>query len=789
MANNDATLSIGLDDGDLLASLRTAGEAVSNSAEKMQEAFEKVNGTIEAVTGTLGKFTAILAGGAAFKEIIESTGSWAEGALKLSKSLGVSTETASTYQIALKRLGLDNEVLISASDKLSKQVYGNSQAFQKLGVDTKDSNGNFRAVADIMKDVNEKLLAIPNTMERNIAGQQVYGKGWAEIRSVLKITSEALQEAEERGKALGLIVGPQGAAQAKLYKEGLNDVKLVGTALQNELGAQLLPTLTQLGAALADNGPEAASVFGESLKLVAYVGETVFIELDKLGKGIGALGAAAAAVLSGDLEGAKAIMNDLDQDIDKLNLKADTLWDNLHKPLPPVKQESPDLDGPMPFDSKEKDQSQLQALQEKLEAIKANYSEEKREQGSFEEFSKQAEIEYWQNVLNTTKLGTKDRLSVEMDINKLRLAADKQAYADELAGIKSQEAQYKNNLEAKLALAQEYAAKITTAEGGNSSHAKEAQAEVLSIEREIDEQRLALAKTNQDAIDKVRLNAVDTEEKAAQQRVANHQQTEAQLLAQERQFEAERLAITVDGLNAQIAAASKNPEENVKLLEQLNAQKIAAAQKYEQQLAALNIKAANEQTKDWKKAFDAMTSGFQSVVQGMLNGTETWKQAVQQMYKTITSIITSTISNMVTTWLQGQVSNLLASKTTAAGSVADQAAVAGAAAFASTAAIPYVGPELAPEAAAAAYAGALSFGAGLSARGGFDIPGSMNPIVQTHANEMILPEEHANTIRNISKNGGGRMDTRDLEKAISNTMQRHGSRLIRGMNKTSRRFS
>jgi tape measure domain-containing protein len=41
-----------------------------------------------------------------------------------------------------------------------------------------------------------------------------------------------------------------------------------------------------------------------------------------------------------------------------------------------------------------------------------------------------------------------------------------------------------------------------------------------------------------------------------------------------------------------------------------------------------------------------------------------------------------------------------------------------------------------------------------SAEGGYDIPAGVNPVVQTHQREMILPAEHADTIRNLGKDSG-----------------------------------
>ena len=44
---------------------------------------------------------------------------------------------------------------------------------------------------------------------------------------------------------------------------------------------------------------------------------------------------------------------------------------------------------------------------------------------------------------------------------------------------------------------------------------------------------------------------------------------------------------------------------------------------------------------------------------------------------------------------------------------------------------------------------------GYSAAGGYDIPGGVNPIVQTHAREMILPASLADPMRNMLAGGGG----------------------------------
>jgi hypothetical protein len=84
---------------------------------------------------------------------------------------------------------------------------------------------------------------------------------------------------------------------------------------------------------------------------------------------------------------------------------------------------------------------------------------------------------------------------------------------------------------------------------------------------------------------------------------------------------------------------------------------------------------------------------------------------------------------------------------TAEKTVFNEAVKAAAAAFSSAATIPLVGWLIAPGAAAAAFAAVEAYGNLASAAGGFDIPAGVNPLVQAHAQEMVLPASIANPLR------------------------------------------
>lgn len=128
-------------------------------------------------------------------------------------------------------------------------------------------------------------------------------------------------------------------------------------------------------------------------------------------------------------------------------------------------------------------------------------------------------------------------------------------------------------------------------------------------------------------------------------------------------------------------------------------------------------------------------------------------------------------------------------------------------AFKAMVAIPYIGPILAVGAGAAAF-GLVAGLAGKikSARGGYDIPSGVNPVTQLHEDEMVLPSQHANTIREMGKamrsgasfgaaaaaEGGGAGPVINISaidaKSIERLLKKNGRAVASGLNSYARGF-
>lgn len=159
-------------------------------------------------------------------------------------------------------------------------------------------------------------------------------------------------------------------------------------------------------------------------------------------------------------------------------------------------------------------------------------------------------------------------------------------------------------------------------------------------------------------------------------------------------------------------------------------------------------------TLTFESMFAPLEQGFQSMLNGVLTGTQTIGQAFARMGSNVAAVFANMAIQAGVNLLKMKLIALATGKATALAELKTSAATAAGNAYKAVVGIPVVGPVLAPAAAAVAYAGVLAFGAKLpSAAGGFDIPAGANPITQLHEKEMVLPAKYADAIRGMTEGG------------------------------------
>lgn len=783
----DFQTNITADPSQFVAGMDKAKQAALTASDQINSQFKKIGDTVNSVNKYMMGFVAVLAGGGALKKFISDANEWNGSAGAMAKALGISTEKASVLNVALNRLGMDSDTYIGASQKLSKQIHSNAAAFETLGVQVKDTAGNYRPVTEVMDDVNQKLAAIKNPIEQNIAGQQVYGKGWAEIKGILRLTSDQMIESERRARELGLIVGPEGVAMSKQYKMQMADLNLVGKSLEVQFGNVLLPVFTRLGSFMSEQGPEAGQVFARILEGIGFAAAATWLSLKDMGDGIGAIAAQAAALLSGDIAGFKAIGRARDEEYAKNEAAFEKLKSQFGKPLtPPKLPADPDLTKGPKYDFKpegegkgKEEKSRTGEWEAQLAEEKLAFQERMNLEGSFAQYGKQTEAKFWQDKLALTQKGSADNLMVRRKMAELGLAIGQAAYQDELAKLQTQEAGYKTNMTAKLAILDQEAALVKQRFGTESKEYEAVQKQIVEAKRQASEQLKQIDMLRAQGARDAALAELQGREQVAQLELQLGVKTQQEMLAQQLTFENEKNAIQLAALTEREQIAKLDPDKNTVELARIHLEIEQLERTHQLKLGAIRNQAVVESKHYTLDAVNAMGSGFQSVFQQAMQGQLSLRGVAQGMWQSMTQSAASAIAKIASDWLIGQIKIRLASRQTSLAEINNDAVAAGGAAYKAVVGIPFVGPVLAPVAAGVAYAGVMAFGSMASAEGGYDIPGTLNPITQLHANEMVLPAKHADVIRGMADQGQGGGGGGDVHLHVNATDAQSVARLFR----------
>lgn len=809
------------------AGFKNAATGIQGSMGGISKAFDLVKGNLLLLSG-------ILAGGAAFKEAIGATNEWNGAATKLSKQLGISTQDASVYMVALHKFGIESDTLGVAVQKVALQIMKGGQGFKTLGVDVKDSAGQFKPAMDIIVETNNKIKEIHNPILQAQAGMSAYGRSWADIKPLLKLTGAELEEAAKKAKLLNLEVSAEQAANSKKYKENMKEFGLALQAISINIGQAILPAFAKLTAALAEVavviiaalrpafdilayafemvvpifkafwatlatiavaikdgfGAVFHSVFGEDIpKDIDYVAGVVnafktffvgfkvgmLVAFEAIGLGVNLLKAnfvtfvnVAERALHMDFAGAKAEWSKgaaaMEAEVKASAARIvkiaadgkkqmDDVWAAPKAKTAP-KKSAQELDPDLDF-SKKKADSIVKGFETELALQKAHFETSSGLEGRYIEFSKQQEQAFWESKLKTLTKGSDDYKAVQLKIAMDRIAIAKKAFDVELAEIRNNEAEYKNNTDMKLQFANEYLDKVTTAYGSESVQFAEAQKHIIEIKRQAIEQLKAVDLVRMKAIESFKLDQISAEEDLIKLQQSLGLADSMTTLKADQEFEDRRYEIRRRSLEELNDLAQLDPDSNPVEVAKINAELESLELAHRSKMRTIDNSMTMERQKNNMSVIAAFQHGMATMIKSVATGTATVGQAMKSFMLSMADAVIGILAEMAAKWVATKIAEMIIGKTAAISGVASNAAVAGSAAVASAAAIPMIGWAMAPAAGAEAFAAAMAFGAVIPAAAkGFDIPAGLNPITQLHEKEMVLPAQQADVIRDMADSGG-----------------------------------
>lgn len=725
----------------IASSMREAGiqmsEALTQAADKINSSFGGIQGTLLKLNMTLFAIQGVLSGGRLFGEVIGDSLKLTGEVTKLHKAFGMSYEEASQLNVALKLTGQTADDFAGIAFKLLKQINSNGKGLEGMGLQLKDAHGNMLPLMDIMKSGASLLLQYKEGVDRDEAAMSLFGRSAQESMNILKLNTQVMERAKQMAEQYGIVVGPDGAVQARAYKQEQAAIGIVMEAMRDKIAEAAMPELMKLAGWFTDVGPTAIEVITFSLKhLIQFVEETVLAfrlcwnDLkgisDMMTTTFGTMGAVVVSALKGNFKDIPTILEEGGRQIEQVEK---THMDNYVR----LNQEAADRvkklwsenkaaggggeadtkDGKRTWQGKKDSGSQGNVFQEWKSALE----QKKESEGEYFKSSLAMEQVYWQEKLILVTGNSRKEVLLRQQIQH------------ELYGIHKQQASEDRAIEAERLSHQQAMARV-------------------GVEQRREELRLKTELGGQ----------------------SNAQ--EAQAL---RGFTDKEYDIDLDALNKRMELYKDDAKEYQKLLDQ----KELMLEEHKLQVKKIEADQAAAQLKTIQQYLQPVSSAFDSSVKGMIAGTTTMHKAMANIGQAIAAEFMNLGVKIGTNWIAteilktqatlagveartaaeegGATQSLLISSGTAIKGILNDAWEAMAGAFKAIVGIPVVGPAMAPAAGAAAFAAVAGFAGNIaSARGGYDIPGGINPLTQLHEKEMVLPEKYADVVRSVAGQGGSR---------------------------------
>lgn len=289
---------------------------------------DKLNNKVNSVSDTFKKAGAAIAGLVSVGTvvtIIRSTVDAMDDLRDSAQKVGVTVEELSALNFAASQSGVGIDTLNTALGILNKNLAdvekGTTDAakvLRAIGVSATDST------AETLLKMADAFSAIPDGATKTAAAMAALGKSGKELIPFLNEGREGITEMMERAKELGIVIDGTAADMADKFNDAIGEMSagIRGTVTQIVQG--MLPAMSDLAAAFSattdtsDEWKKFGQGVGEVLKFVAKVAVEVWGAFQDLGTSIAALGAAAAAVFSGNFAGAAEIMRQWDKDSQQL---------------------------------------------------------------------------------------------------------------------------------------------------------------------------------------------------------------------------------------------------------------------------------------------------------------------------------------------------------------------------------------------------------------------------------------------------------------------------------------
>lgn len=279
--------------------LRVASEQFKDLGNKLETAGRAMQGlstVAAAVAGSIGAITV-------------KSASWADDINTMSKVYSISTGELQKYSAAADLVDVDVETIAKSHSKLTKamsaakdETSAQAEAFQTLGVDVVDANGNLRDADAVWQETIAALGNVSNETERDALAMQLMSKSAQELNPLIEDGGETYKNVSDTLKKYDLdYIDQDTLDQANAFNDSLDMIKAVGLVAFQQIGTQLSAYLAPAMEKVVDLVGQIAGWFAnlspETQALIAGIAGFVAV-LAPLLIGLGKISFAISSIMS-----------------------------------------------------------------------------------------------------------------------------------------------------------------------------------------------------------------------------------------------------------------------------------------------------------------------------------------------------------------------------------------------------------------------------------------------------------------------------------------------------------
>ena len=267
----------------------------NESIHQTEENAERTGNSLLAGVGKAAKFGVAIAGAASVAiggmiGLASKTAETADFIDKLSERTGVNREELQRWKYAADQSGADVSKFEVGIKKLSSAMDGaktgsksNEEAFKALGISMQEVKT--KSPSEMLDTVMKKLADMPDSVERNVLGNQLLGKSYSDMLPLLNSGSKGIEELKNRADSLGLVMSEDAVKANVKFGDTLADVKSSFSAVFMHISNEFLPILQLVLDFILEHMPEIQSVFQVVFSVIRGV-VTVVIEVLKFFAGL-----------------------------------------------------------------------------------------------------------------------------------------------------------------------------------------------------------------------------------------------------------------------------------------------------------------------------------------------------------------------------------------------------------------------------------------------------------------------------------------------------------------------